>query len=225
MTPPLVSMPSDSGVTSRSRTSLTSPLRTPAWMAAPMATTSSGFTPLWGSLPVIALHQVGNRRHAGGSPDQDHVLDLVLGEPGVLDRLFERRAAALEQIGRHLLELGPGEREVEVQRAVAGRGDEGEVDLRLLDCRQLDLGLLGRLLEALDGHVVLGEVDAVVVLEVGDQPVDDTLVPVVATEAGVAMGGLDLEDALADLEDRDVERAPTEVEYQDRLVGASLSSP
>ena len=51
MTPPSVSMPSDSGVTSSSRTSLTSPERIPAWTAAPTATTSSGLTPLWGSLP------------------------------------------------------------------------------------------------------------------------------------------------------------------------------
>ena len=51
MTPPSVSMPSDSGVTSSSRTSLTSPASTPAWIAAPTATTSSGLTPLWGSLP------------------------------------------------------------------------------------------------------------------------------------------------------------------------------
>ena len=50
-TPPSVSMPSDSGVTSRSSTSLTSPWSTPACTAAPMATTSSGLTPLWGSLP------------------------------------------------------------------------------------------------------------------------------------------------------------------------------
>ena len=50
-TPPSVSMPSDSGVTSRSRTSFTSPFSTPAWIAAPIATTSSGLTPLWGSLP------------------------------------------------------------------------------------------------------------------------------------------------------------------------------
>jgi len=46
-TPPRVSMPSDSGVTSRRRTSLTSPFKTPAWIAAPMATTSSGLTLRW----------------------------------------------------------------------------------------------------------------------------------------------------------------------------------
>ncbi|MNX11397.1 hypothetical protein D3C86_411570 [compost metagenome] len=50
-TPPRVSMPSESGVTSRSSTSLTSPPRTPAWMAAPRATASSGLTDLSGSLP------------------------------------------------------------------------------------------------------------------------------------------------------------------------------
>ena len=50
-TPPRVSMPSDSGVTSSSSTSLTSPLSTPPWIAAPMATTSSGLTPRCGSVP------------------------------------------------------------------------------------------------------------------------------------------------------------------------------
>ena len=55
MTPPLVSMPRDSGVTSISRTSLRSPLSTPACRAAPSATTSSGFTPLFGSLPESSL--------------------------------------------------------------------------------------------------------------------------------------------------------------------------
>ena len=34
---------------------MTSPLSTPAWIAAPIATTSSGLTPLWGSLPTISL--------------------------------------------------------------------------------------------------------------------------------------------------------------------------
>ena len=55
ITPPRVSMPSESGVTSSSSTSRTSPVSTPAWIAAPTATTSSGFTPLFGSLPKTRL--------------------------------------------------------------------------------------------------------------------------------------------------------------------------
>ena len=55
MTPPSVSTPSDNGVTSSSSRSFTSPTSTPPWMAAPIATTSSGFTPLCGSLPKTSL--------------------------------------------------------------------------------------------------------------------------------------------------------------------------
>jgi len=40
----------------------------------------------------------------------------------------------------------------------------------------------------------------------------------------VAAGGLDLDDAVADLEQRDVERASTEVEHEDRLVVGLVES-
>ena len=56
------------------------------------------------------------------------------------------------------------------------------------------------------------------VLELGHQPVDDALVPVVTTEVRVAGGRLHLEHALAEVEDRHVERAAPEVEHEDRLV-------
>ena len=49
-TPPNVSIPNDKGVTSSKSTSLTSPIKTPPWIAAPEATTSSGLTPLCGSV-------------------------------------------------------------------------------------------------------------------------------------------------------------------------------
>ena len=49
ITPPSVSIPNDNGVTSSKRTSLTSPVKTPPWIDAPIATTSSGLTPFEGS--------------------------------------------------------------------------------------------------------------------------------------------------------------------------------
>ncbi len=55
ITPPSVSMPSDSGVTSSSKTSFTSPVSTPPWTAAPTATTSSGLTFCFGCLPKISF--------------------------------------------------------------------------------------------------------------------------------------------------------------------------
>ena len=55
ITPPSVSMPKESGVTSKSKTSFTSPCKIPPWIAAPSATTSSGLMSLCGSLPMSFL--------------------------------------------------------------------------------------------------------------------------------------------------------------------------
>ena len=60
------------------------------------------------------------------------------------------------------------------------------------------------------------------VLELGDEPVDDTLVPVVTAEVRVPGGRLHLEHTLAEVEDRHVERAAPEVEHEDRLVVVAL---
>jgi len=51
ITLPIVSIPRDNGVTSNNKTSFTSPDKTPPCIAAPTATTSSGFTPFDGFLP------------------------------------------------------------------------------------------------------------------------------------------------------------------------------
>ena len=62
--------------------------------------------------------------------------------------------ASTRSLGQ-LLELGPAEAHQQVERALGRRGDERQVDLGLGDLGQFDLGLLGRLLEALDGHARL----------------------------------------------------------------------
>ena len=181
-----------------------------------------GVDALVGLLAGERLDELDDGGHAGGAADEDHVVQVALADAGVLERLLERDPAALDEVGRHLLELGAGERLVEVQRAVGVGGDERQVDLRRLHLAELDLGLLGGLLEALDRHPVGGQVDALGVLELRDQPVDDALVPVVATEVGVAVGRLDLEHAVADLEHRHVERAAAEVEHEHGLVLGAL---
>ena len=168
--------------------SLTSPFNTPAWIDAPAATASSGLTPLCASLPVSSCTRSATAGIRVRAADEDHVVDLRLVEAGVLDRLLERAAARLEQVARHLLEAGTRERHLEVQRTVGRRRDERQVDRRLLQVRELDLRLLGRFLQPLRRHLVDAEVDAVRVLELGDHPVDDALVPVVAAEVRVPRG-------------------------------------
>ena len=102
--------------------------------------------------------------------------------------------------------------------------EERQVDVGLLHARQLDLGLLGRFLETLQDHLVLADVDALILLELGDQPMHDQIVDVVAAEVGVAVGRHDLDHLLADLEHRDVEGAAAEVVHRDEMVIALVET-
>ena len=212
-------MPSDSGVTSSSRTSLTSPLRTPAWSAAPSGDDLVGVDALVGLAAAGQLaHDVGDGRHPGGATHEHDVVDVLDVDAGVLHDVAEGLLGALEQVCGELLELGAADLLLEVQRTALAVGDVGQVDGGLGRGAQLDLGLLRSLLQALLGDLVGGEVDAVVVLELLDHPLDEAVVPVVATEVVVAGGRLHLDDALADLEQGHVEGAATEVEDEDGLV-------
>ena len=169
------------------------------------------------------LDELGDGGHAGRAADEDDVVDVGELDSGILDDLLERRLAAVEQVLRHLLELGAGELGVEVDGAVLSeaevlKGDGGGGGLA-----EFLLRLLGGLAEALHGGLVLGEVDALLVLDLLDEVVDDALVPVVAAEVVVPVGRLHLDGrevvlVLAHLEQGDVERATTEVEDEDEFV-------
>ena len=98
------------------------------------------------------------------------------------------------------------------------RGDKGKVDLRLHDRGQLALGLFRCLLEPLERHLVLAEIDSLVLLELVGQPPDDAVIEVVSAKERVSVRGLHLEDALTELEDRDIEGTAAQVVHRDGLV-------
>jgi len=95
---------------------------------------------------------------------------------------------------------------------------ERQVDGGLQPARKLDLGPLRRFGEALQGLAVGLQVDAVLLLELLGEPVHDAAVVVVTAEVGVAVGGFDLEDTVADVEHGYVEGAATEVKHEDGLI-------
>jgi hypothetical protein len=166
---------------------------------------------MFGSLPPVS-------RDPGRPADQDDLVDVVRPDLGVRHGLTDRPHRPFHEIRREVLELRAHQRHREVLRPVRVRGDEGQVDLGLRDRAQLDLCLLGRLVEPLQRLRVLPQVDAVLLLELLGQVVDDPPVEVVAAEVGVTGGGTHLHDTVADVEDADVERPAAEVEHQHRLV-------
>ena len=111
-----------------------------------------------------------------------------------------------------------------MQRPVGTGGDERQRDGRALHAAQLDLGLLRRLSEALQGLTVAAQVDAMLHLEGISQPVDDAAIPVVAAQLGVAAGGFHIEHPLGDAQHRHIEGAAAQVEHQHPLHRAAVEA-
>ena len=154
--PPSVSTPSDSGVTSSSRMSFTSPLSTPAWTAAPIATTSSGFTPLCGSLPPVSF--LTSSWIIGMRVDPPTRTTWSIAETSLPQSLTARSNGTRHRSTRSSVSRSNSAREsfeLQVQRAVGGRRDERQVDRRLGHLAELDLRLLGGLLQPLQRHLVV----------------------------------------------------------------------
>ena len=174
------------------------------------------------------LDDLGHGGHAGGATDEHDVVDVRDRDARVADDGVERRLGAVEQVLRHLLELRARELLVQVDRAVLAHRQVLQRDVGARRGRELLLGLLGRLAQALQRDLVLGQVDARGVLHLLDEVLHDALVPVVAAEAVVTGGGAHLDGrevvlVLAHLEQGDVERAATQVEDQDELVLLALA--
>ena len=177
-----------------------------------------------GVLAGDPLDQFQHRGDAGGTAHHHDLVEFGRLELGVLEGLLHRHPAAINQLGGQLFKLGAGEVEVEVLGALGGGGDERQVDLALGGTGELDLGLLGSLGEALQGLLVLAQVNALIGLEIVSQIVDDHLVEVIAAQVGVTGGGEHFEHAIPHFQHRHVEGAAAQVEHQDALIALAVKA-
>ncbi|MBG9885548.1 glutamate dehydrogenase, partial [Bacillus toyonensis] len=181
---------------------------------------------LVGLLAGLALDEIGDGGHTGRSADEHDVRDVADLDAGLADHILERLLGAVEEVLGEVLELRAGDRLGQRHRAVLGEREVGQVDAGRGRGGQLLLGLLRGLLQTLQGDLVTGDVDAGRVLELLDEVVDETLVPVVAAETVVSGRGAHLDRGevvvLAHLEEGDVEGPAAEVEDEDQLVLLAL---
>ena len=146
-------------------------------------------------------------------------MNVGSAEAGVGHGLTDGLHGALHQIGGQLVEFRPGEGHVQVLGAGGVGGDIRQVNIGGSHAGQLDLSLLGSFLQTLHGDLVLGQIDALGLLELANQVVHDSLVEVVAAQMGVAGSGQNLDDAVADVQDGHIEGAAAKVVNHDLLLG------
>src|SRR5262249_15502303 len=164
------------------------------------------------------LYDLLDLRHARHAADQNHLVDLRRRQHRVLERNPAWLDRLLNEIVDQRLEFRAGQFHGQVLWPRRIRGDEWQVDFGLRGRRQLDLRLLGRLLQALQRELVATQVDALFLLELVGEIIDKTHVEIFAAEERVAVRRLHLEHTVSDLENRNVERPAAEIVDRDRAV-------
>ena len=133
-------MPSVSGVTSRRRTSFTSPVRTAAWTAAPKRDAFHRIDAVLDFFADIIFDKLLHDRHARRAADQ---MILVISEidpqecfglsARILERVIHRSFAAVDDRRHNRFQLGPRELLRQMLRTRSIGRDEGQVELRFHD--------------------------------------------------------------------------------------------
>ena len=163
-------------------------------------------------------HQILDHRHTSRPTYQNDLVQIAGTHIRIFKCRFERDFAAVEQVFGHLLEFGASELQLQMFGAAGVSRDIRQVDFGLHDGRKFDLGFFRRFAQTLERLAVIAQVDALILLELVGRPVDDLLVPVIAAQVRVTVGGFDLDHALAHFQHGNVERSATQVEDQDGLV-------
>ena len=123
--------------------------------------------------------------NTGGTAYQQDLVNVVHGQAGVAHGLANRAHGSLNQVCGHFVKLGSGQGGLHVLGAGSVCGDEGQRDLRRGHTGQVDLGFLCGFLNALHSHFVAGQVNALLFLKLGNQPVHDLLIKVIAAQVVV----------------------------------------
>mmetsp|Transcript_860 Transcript_860/g.2099 ORF Transcript_860/g.2099 Transcript_860/m.2099 type:complete len:714 (-) Transcript_860:79-2220(-) len=171
-----------------------------------------------------ALDHIHNCRDPGGASHEDDLVKVLQGQVSVLQRILDWDLAAVQKIGAHLLKLRASNCGLNVLGSSVGGGDKGEGQAGLRGRRQLHLGLLGRLCQTLQRLAIFQQVNALVLLELVREEINNALVEVIAAQVGVAAGGQDLKHAVSHLQDGHIKCAATQVKDQNGLIGLLLKA-
>lgn len=170
-----------------------------------------GVDGLGGITAEDVLDRLSDLGHTGHTTDKDDILNVLGLEVGILQGLADGLNGAADEGINQALKLGTSELGVDVLGAGSVGSDEGKVDVGGERRGQLDLSLLSGLTDTLDGHAVVGEVNALLLLELLDEVADEGDIEILTTEVSVTVGGLDLKDTVLNLKNGDIESTTTKI--------------
>ncbi len=213
--PPIVSRPSDSGITSSSSSCCPTALPASwcAWMAAPRATTWSGSRSVSGGWPknaATAACTIGMRVEP-----PTRTTPLTSPRPALASRSTLRTAATV-RASRSAVSASKRARSTRTDSSPPASGQAS-----VAWSAPLSFSLAAR---AATSTARLSSAVSACAAGLGERPVGEAVVEVVAAERRVAAGGDDLEHARRQAQQRDVEGAAAEVVDGVEALGAAFEA-
>ena len=117
----------------------------------------------------------------------------------------------MNNVADEILESFPCHFHVEVTRATLVVRNERQIDLGDVQRREIALRFFTGVLEALQGHQVIAQVDTVGLLEFLQYVSDETAVEIFASEEGISSSSQHFDDAAPELQNRDVKCSTAQV--------------
>merc|ERR1719357_1210244 len=164
------------------------------------------------------LHQALHLGDPCGATHQHNLVNLLLGQIGILEHLLHWLESSPEEIHVELLELGPGQSLREVLALEQGLN----LHANLVSSRKRPLGLFDLPPQLLHSSHVLPQVLALLLLVQLDEVVHNPLVEVFTSEMSVSVGCDDLKDTVVDGEEGDIKGSATKIEHKDVLLAFLL---
>ena len=177
-----------------------------------------------GLLAEEVLDSLADLGHTGGATNEENLVDLVLGQTGVLEAVLEGLEGAADEGVNKTFHLGSGKLEVQMLGARVVEGEVRDGDGGLSGGGKLNLSLLGSLANTLDGSLVSCDVDAGLALEFSGEELLELDIEIFSAEGSVTVSGLDFENTSGDLEDGDIEGTTTEIVDSDDLAVGLVES-
>ena len=197
-------------------------MSTPAWMAAPSATTSSGLTVMFGSLPPVSRRT--RACTAGMRVDPPTRMTSSMSFAVTLASAIACLTGPMQRSTRSWVSSSNFDRSMVIVRCLgplASAVTNGRLTCVWVTDYNSTLAFSAASNSRCSACGSVRRSMPCLALELLGQIVDEPPVEVVATQMGIAGGGTHLDHTVTDVEEADVERAAAEVEDQHRLVAAS----
>jgi len=187
------------------------------------STVSDGFIGVDGSVGFLSVEEVSDQLDdlgdSGRTTDKDDIVDLSLGDTGILEDLFDGGNGFLEHGKAKFFELSSGDDAVVIFGFVEGI----DFDVGLSGRRENSLCSFALSSESSHGSGVFSHIVTSLSLEVSSTEFDQLVIEIFTAQMGITGSSLNFEDTVFDGQEGDIESTTTQIEDQDVSFTSTLS--